>query len=75
MNGEGVLAGVADLFLMCAGRDLHGLFVELKSQAGKLSPTQKEFAQKAMLAGYGCVVVRSLAEFMKWINWYINTNN
>jgi hypothetical protein len=73
LKREGVLPGVSDLFLMCPNaKGAHGLFIEMKTQAGKPTVAQLEFALQATLAGYQCVVARSLDEFMAVVNNYLN---
>jgi hypothetical protein len=73
LKDEGVLAGVPDLFLMSSNdKGAHGLYIEMKTRDGVLSPAQKEFCAAAMLAGYACVVARSLEEFIMWVNKYLD---
>jgi hypothetical protein len=64
---EGVKAGVPDLCIACPSKDgrKHGLFVELKTSKGKVSPEQKEWILRLNLAGYRADVVRSLDEFVE----------
>jgi hypothetical protein len=72
MKGEGVLAGVADLFLMCSNKNhFHGLFIEIKTGKGRQSKTQEEFCYNALMNGYLYVVCRDLDEFMKEVNDYL----
>ena len=84
MSGEGVLAGVADVLLLVPSRKYHGLCMEFKRQAiryvdGKrhVLKTYQSLAQKDWQAavesvGYKYVVVRSLEEFIKLIDSYLN---
>jgi len=53
----GVHPGFADLVVLCDGRVL---FLELKSQKGKLSPEQEAFRDAVLAQGYGWALVRSL---------------
>jgi len=55
--GMGVHPGFADLMVLCDGRML---FLELKSQKGKLSPDQEAFRDAVMAQGHGWALVRSL---------------
>lgn len=84
MSGEGVLAGVADMLLLVPSRKYHGLCMEFKRQAiryvdGKRhvlktyqSQPQKEWQAAVESVGYKYVVVRSLEEFIKLIDSYLN---
>jgi hypothetical protein len=74
MKGEGVLAGVADLFVMHPNEHgMHGLFIEMKSATGRLSPMQKEFQKQARAQGYSYGECRSLDEFMMCVDSYLNS--
>jgi hypothetical protein len=57
---EGAKAGVADMFWMVSNERWKGLFVEVKIEKGKQSPTQKEFESIAIKHGYYYAVVRSI---------------
>lgn len=53
LKDEGVTRGVADLFLMMAKGDWHGLFIEMKPvKGGQQSINQKEFEKACFDAGY-----------------------
>lgn len=56
LKNEGVLAGVADLFLMVANKTHHGLFIEMKAAKGKVSDQQKYFIEQAHAQGYAACV-------------------
>ncbi len=73
MKTEGVLAGVADLFLMCANYKYHGLYIEVKYADGKQSDNQKIFEKKAKEFGYCYIVINSLESFIKEVNNYLKT--
>jgi hypothetical protein len=57
LAGMGVHPGFADLVVLCDGR---ALFLELKSQKGKLSPEQEAFRDAMLAQGHGWALVRSL---------------
>lgn len=63
LKRRGVRAGVSDLILISD----RIYFLELKSPTGTLRPTQKEFRQSVTDKGYTYVVIRSLDEFIKFI--------
>jgi hypothetical protein len=71
MKGEGILPGVADLFLMRSSFDYAGLFIEIKTDKGRQTDAQKKFEKNCALEGYGYEVVRSLDEFIQIINEYL----
>ena len=59
LKALGMLPGVADLVIIKDGR---AFFMEVKSQTGRLSDAQKEFAVAAVKAGAEWAVVHSIAE-------------
>ena len=71
MKAEGLIAGVSDIFLMCPKGGWHGLFIELKSEKGKLQPNQVEFMGRATLLGYMSVVCYGFEEAKDLITEYL----
>lgn len=71
MKKEGVLAGVADLFVMIPNRHYHGLFIEMKTQRGQQSDSQKIFEFWCEGAGYAYAVCRSIDGFIATIESYL----
>lgn len=71
MKGEGVLAGVADLFLLAPSKGCHGLFIEMKTGTGRQSQSQKEFQAAVEAQGYRYVLCRSLEDFIEQVQDYI----
>lgn len=71
----GVMAGVADLFLMLATPAYHGMFIEMKSRSkpSKLSKSQLAFAQKSKDQGYWYVVARGWEEARDLTLEYLGT--
>lgn len=64
LKDEGVLAGVADLFLSVPGRDgSHGLYIEMKTPKGVQSEAQKTFQTRVEAQGYTYRVCRSFDDF------------
>ncbi|MCQ2608742.1 MAG: VRR-NUC domain-containing protein [Bacteroidales bacterium] len=72
LKKEGVLAGVADLFLDHASQGFHGLRIEMKTEKGRQSESQKEYQRRCEENGYKYVVCRSFDEFTTIINEYLN---
>jgi len=72
MKAEGMLAGVSDLFLMKPNKTHHGLFVEMKSKAGKVSDQQEYFIGMAKANGYAACVCYSFDEAQAAITNYLH---
>ncbi len=71
LKDEGVMAGVADLFLMKPSGLYHGLFIEMKSEKGKLTDNQTLFLRKAIFEGYEIKVCYSFIEAKESIEHYL----
>ena len=61
---SGVLVGVSDLVIVLPNKVL---FVELKSQTGVQSKSQRDFEAKIKSIGHEYYLIRSLTEFQKLI--------
>ena len=72
MKGEGVTAGVADLFLSATNARYYGFYIEMKIGKGKQTDKQREFQLKAEKAGYKYEVCRSFEQFIEIINDYLS---
>lgn len=68
---EGVVAGVADLMLPIANKHHNNLFIEMKTEKGRQSPSQRAWQEKTESVGNKYVICRSLDDFMKTINDYL----
>jgi hypothetical protein len=75
LKREGVFAGVADLFLMKANQKYNGLWIEVKTDKGKQSESQKEFERKALREGYKYVICKNIDQFANEVETYINDND
>ena len=67
MINEGAKAGIPDLFLPVRSAKYSGLYIEMKSKKGVLSPQQKEFKIFAESQGFKWVMPRSCDEALKEI--------
>lgn len=56
MKKEGVKRGVPDLMMPVARCGMHGLFLEMKAEDGKLSTEQKRWRDMLIAQGYGVAV-------------------
>lgn len=72
LKSEGLVPGVADLFLSVPSGDLCGLYIETKTKKGEQSDNQKLFERDVVSQGYGYVIVRSLDEFMNAVRKYFD---
>lgn len=67
----GVKAGVPDLQLIVPNGLIHGLWIELKSKAGKLQPSQRLMIQRLEAQGYMCKVCFGADEAINEIKKYL----
>ncbi|KXO82672.1 nuclease [Acinetobacter venetianus] len=67
----GVKAGVPDLQLLVPNGLIHGLWIELKSKAGKLQPSQRLMMQRLEEQGYLCKVCFGADEAIQEIKKYL----
>lgn len=75
MKKEGLLAGVLDLCLAIPIKGCGALFIEMKTEQGKLSDLQKQWISHAKKFGYICVAARSLDDFIYAIVNYLSGNH
>ncbi|MBO9457016.1 VRR-NUC domain-containing protein [Paracoccus sp. R12_1] len=59
LTGMGVFPGFADLIILTGGRVL---FLEVKSQSGRLSPAQRDFRDRVQAQGFGWALIRSVED-------------
>ena len=71
LKATGLKAGVADTFLPEPRGIYHGLYVELKTPTGVLSPKQKEFIHAMRYRGYCVVVLDTLEAFQALMHHYL----
>lgn len=72
MKAMGVLRGVSDYLLPISRGKYHGLFVELKTDKGKLSDEQFAFLDKMNKEGYLGLVAKGWEEASKMIMNYLS---
>ena len=69
-KGQGMLSGVPDLFLPVPKNGFHGLFIEMKSEKGRLTENQHWFLTNAESVGYKTAVCYSAKEAISAIEAY-----
>lgn len=68
----GVKAGVSDFFLALAMREYHGLWIELKTESGKLSEHQKRFLERKNKRDYYAVTCYGEEAAKEVFKWYLS---
>lgn len=71
MKAEGARKGTPDLFLACQASNCGGLWIEMKTATGRVSPEQVVMISLLQERGYGVAVCRSSAEAIKSIANYL----
>ena len=69
-KNQGMLSGVPDLFLPVPKNGYHGLFIEMKSEKGRLTENQQWFLTNAESVGYKTVVCYGSKEVIAAIQAY-----
>ena len=69
----GVRAGFPDFIFLLPNKEYPYLAVELKTEKGRQSDSQKEYQKVVESVGGKYVIVRSIEEFIREINSYINS--
>jgi len=68
----GVVSGASDLFFPRSNGKHHGLFIELKTLKGKLSPSQIKFLENMNQENYFALVCRGAEEAITFIKTFYN---
>tara|TARA_R110002096_G_scaffold370733_2_gene564185 strand:+ start:551 stop:889 length:339 start_codon:yes stop_codon:yes gene_type:complete len=71
MKRAGYVKGVPDLQIMEARHNYYGLFIELKTSKGRLSPHQKEWIRDLNNKGYFAKCCKGLEEAIDLVDWYL----
>ena len=70
LKREGVKAGIPDIFLPVTQGIYAGLYIEMKSEKGRLSPAQRDMLQELKAQGYAVCVCRGCEEAVGAIKDY-----
>lgn len=71
LKAEGMRPGVCDLFLPFPRGVWHGMFIEMKTEIGKLSENQKEFIARVEEQGYYTAVCYGAREAIEQLKLYL----
>ena len=71
LKAMGMQTGFPDLFLAVPSRGMHGLFIEMKSETGRLEPSQREMLALLSEQGYATAICRSLDDFQHVVDSYL----
>lgn len=72
LKAEGVLAGMPDLLVAEPSGGLHGLFIEMKTDAGVVSTAQSRIHAALLMKGYAVQVCRSFNDGKAAVEKYLN---
>ena len=71
LKAQGVTPGVPDVFMALPSHGYSGLFIEFKSEKGRLSPAQNTYIKKLNDNGYMAVVCYSLEQALDAMKSYL----
>ena len=76
LKRQGVRKGIPDMFLAvfcrsCSGINWGGLFIEFKTDKGKLTAEQEVFFHTSVLQNFKCVVIRDFDSFKELMEKYL----
>ena len=72
MKAEGVLPGIPDLFLPVARANWHGLYIEMKSEGGRLSRSQRDICSRLVGQRYFVGECHGWEMARDLIKWYLS---
>lgn len=71
MKAEGATAGVSDLILLLPSGKHHALCIEMKTDKGRQSDSQKQWQEAVEEKGYKYVICRTFDDFVKEVTSYL----
>lgn len=74
-KAQGMLSGVPDLFLPVPQSSYHGLYIEMKSEKGRVSVSQSRFLSVTNELGYQSIVCYSSEDAIEKIKEYLKNAN
>ena len=72
LKAEGALPGVSDLILLLPNSRYHAMLIEMKTDTGRQSDSQRKWQQSIQADGYYYVVCRSVEDFIEEVTFYID---
>ena len=73
LKAEGVKAGIPDIFLPVPRGNAHGLYIELKAEAGRVTDAQREMMAGLSRQGYACLVCYGWEKAWREIEAYMKS--
>lgn len=70
--GEGVISGVADLFLSKSNKEFHGLYIEMKIPGKYQTKDQVDFELLVISEGYKYILCKSIEQFISEVTKYLS---
>ena len=67
----GYKKGFPDLQITEARKNYHGLFIELKTATGRMTPSQKQWIEDLNERGYLAKCCKGMDEAIQLIDWYL----
>jgi len=74
-KAQGMLSGVPDLFMPVPKNGFHGLYIEMKSEKGRVSVSQNRFLSVTNELGYQSIVCYSSEDAIEKIKEYLKNAN
>ena len=71
LKATGYLKGVADLLIFESKESYKGLFIEVKTDKGRMTTEQKQFQTNALARGYLCICCKGFDETKIIIDEYL----
>ena len=68
----GLLPGASDLFIAHARGGYHGMFIEIKTLKGSLTPNQVNFLENMNAQKYFATCEKGFEAIVARINWYLS---
>ncbi len=72
LKQQGVKRGVPDLCLPVARGGYHGLYIELKTEKGRMSDAQEWWGKHLAAQGYSWEVCRGWESAVRVLEWYLS---